>query len=78
MGHKSLKVPLRLFTIAGSAESDDPDFPGTQVLCDTLDDPILAGRVTSFHNDQNLQAVVNDVPVQLDELDLQGSKRALI
>src|SRR3979490_533738 len=76
----ALEVPLGFFTVTGLAGGHDPHFARTQVRGDALYGAVLAGGVPAFEDHQHLAAALNDVPVQLDQLDLQAAQfpRALV
>jgi hypothetical protein len=48
------------------------------VLDDALDGPILSGGISAFENNQDLVPVLDDVPLNFDELDLQVMQRGAV
>jgi hypothetical protein len=45
---------------------------------DALDRTILSRRVTALEDHQHLVAVLDDVPLNLDQLDLQPAQRRFV
>ena len=48
------------------------------MLDDPLDDTVLSGRIATFQEYQDPVVIVDEVPLQLDELDLQRVQGFLI
>ena len=52
------------------AESDNAGLAWAQMLNDAFDRAVLSAGIPTLKNDQNLMAVLDDVPLHLDEFDL--------
>ena len=71
MLHIALKVPGAVVPVRRFAERHNAGFSRAEVLDDPLDRSILPGRVTPLENHQHLVPVLDNVPLNLDELDLE-------
>ena len=60
------------------AQSNHAGLARAQMLDDSLDRAILTAGIPAFENDQHLVTVLDDVPLNLDELDLQVAQRGSI
>src|SRR6516165_5949570 len=67
MRHVSLEVPGRAIMIRRLAESDNAGLAWAQMLNDALDRAVLSAGIPTLKNDQDLMAVLDDVPLHLDE-----------
>ncbi|MNZ96418.1 hypothetical protein D3C78_1156100 [compost metagenome] len=72
----ALEIPRR--AVGGFAEGDDAGFARAQVLDDALDRAVLAGRVAALEDDQDLVVALDEVPLQLDQFDLQFVQGLLV
>src|SRR5450759_1808966 len=78
MWHIALKVPGGAVPVGRLAKRHNAGFPRAEVLNDAFDRPILSGRVTSLEYDQHLVLVLDDVPLNLDELNLEIAQCLLV
>jgi hypothetical protein len=67
----ALEVPLGALPISRLLQRDDPGTTGVEVLHEALDRATLASGVAALEDDDDLQPLVLDVPLQLEQLDLQ-------
>ncbi len=78
MRHVALEVPLRLLALGGRAERHDAADARIERLGDALDGSALARGVAAFKENHYAQTFVADPFLQLDQLDLQAAKLALV
>ena len=67
----ALEVPGRTVPVGGLAKGDDTGLTWTQMLDNPFDCPVLAGCISPFQNNQDLVVAFDEVPLQLDEVDLE-------
>ena len=60
------------------AQSNHAGLARAQMLDDSLDCAVLTAGVPALENDQHLVTMLDDVPLNLDELDLQVAQRGAI
>ena len=60
------------------SERDDASFAWAQMLDDALDRAIFSGGIPALEDNQDPVLVFDDVPLDLDELDLQVVQRGAI
>ena len=78
MRHIALKVPGGVVPVSRSAKSDNAGFPRAEVFDDPLDRSVFSGRITSFEDDQHFVAMLYNVFLNFDELDLEVAQRLLV
>ncbi len=71
MGDVALEVPLRLFPFGRLAEGHHPDDTGVQRLGDAFDGAAFAGVVAPFEEDDDLQALLHDIPLQFSQFEVK-------
>ena len=74
----TLEVPRRTVPVRGFAEGDNAGFAWTQVLDNALDRAVLAGRIPALQDDQDLVIAFDEVPLQLDQFDLEFAQAVLV
>ncbi len=67
----ALDVPRALVAIGRLAQRHYAGFTRTEMLGNPLDDAVLAGCVSTFEENENLKIIVDQMPLQLDQLHLQ-------
>ena len=60
------------------SERDDASFAWAQMLDDALDRAVLSSSILALENDQDPVAVLDDVPLDLNEFNLQVVQRGAI
>ena len=60
------------------AESDNAGLAWAQMLNDALDRAVLSSSIPALENDQDPVAVLDDVPLDLNEFNLQVVQRGAI
>src|SRR6516164_7252994 len=78
MWHVSLKVPGSVIPVGGLAQRNDASFARAEMFDDPLDRAVLSACVTPLEYDQHLVPVLDDVPLNLGELNLEIAKRRLV
>jgi len=70
----ALKIPLTALSLGGRRQGHYPAHPGAQAFGDALDGTTLAGSITPFEDDNNLEILVLNPFLQFDQFDLQSAK----
>jgi hypothetical protein len=78
VGRIPLEIPRRTVMLGWFAQGDNAGLARAQVLDDALDRAILSGGVPALEDDEHFVAVLDDVPLHLDEFDLQVVQRGTI
>src|SRR5580704_3004920 len=78
MWNVSLGVHLRLFALGRRGKRDHPENARANPLGHGFDRAALAGAVAPLEEDADLEALVHDPLLELDELDMQARKFALV
>jgi hypothetical protein len=71
MRHISLKIQRRSIMVGWLSERHDAGLARAQVLDDALDRAVLSGGIPTLEDNQDPMPVFDDVPLDLDQLDLQ-------
>jgi hypothetical protein len=74
----ALKVPRGVVPVRRLAKRHNASFSRAEVFDDPLDRPILSGRITTLEYDQHLVAMLDDVFLNLDQLDLEIAQCRLV
>src|SRR5450756_2531879 len=74
----ALEVPRCTVPVRGFAKSDDAGLAWTQMLDNALDRAVLAGRIPALQDDQDLVIAFDEVPLQLDQFDLEFAQAVLV
>jgi hypothetical protein len=74
----TLKIPRCALTVGWLTKSDNAGLTRAEMFDNTLNGSVLAGCVSTFKFDQHLVAMLNDVALKLDELDLKATKCGLV
>ncbi len=77
-GREALEIPLRLLAVGGLARRVHAGVARAHMLDQPLDRAVLAGAVAALDDDEDAGVLLQEVPLQLDELDLQGAKLAAV
>lgn len=78
MGNKSLEVPRGTVAVRRFAQRNDASFSRTQVADNPLDHAVLAGCIAALKDDQYLVIAFDEVPLQLDQLNLEQVQTLLV
>ncbi len=70
----TLEVPLCALALVRCGKRGNAADARVQPLRDALDDAALAGRVTAFENDDDLELLLHDPVLQLDQLALEAKQ----
>ena len=76
--HIALEVPRCPVTIGGFAKGDHPGLAWAQMLDNAFDRAVLPRCVPTLQDDQNLVVALDEVPLQLDQFDLELVQGVLI
>ena len=63
MRYVTLEVPGMAVAVGGLAERHDPGFAWAQMLRDPLDDAVLACRIATLEENEDLKIVLDQMPL---------------
>src|SRR5579864_2474970 len=78
VGDVALEIPRVLVALARRTKRHDPRVARAHMLDDALYGPVFAGGVAALEDDEGALAMLNQVPLELHELDLEPDEMPLI
>ena len=78
MGHVALEVPLALLALSRRGQGGDAADARVESFRDALDGAALAGGIAAFKEHHDTQAFMADPLLELDQLDLEAGKLAVV